>query len=170
MNELDRIISWYEISMDSQHVVLEILNSSPQSIPKNTVIGSKEQKEVKENLLVAENELNDLTILSLVAAFEQLVLEVTNKIIECNVNNTKNTLFYQMSKYAFKNAERWHFGDILNLFKSVIDSQIIGDVKQVYKYRNWVAHGKKNRKPLALEPYIAHERLSQFLNRIKNID
>ncbi|MCY6355267.1 hypothetical protein [Clostridium sp. ZS2-4] len=169
MNELDRIINWYEIAMDSQHVVLEILNSSPQNIPANTVIGSKEPREIKENLLVAENELNDLTILSLVASFEQLVLDFTVKIVEENVGNTENTLFYQMSKYAFKNADRWHFGDILDLFKSVINPQIIGDVKQVYRYRNWVAHGKKDRKPLALEPYIAHERLSQFLYKLQNI-
>lgn len=169
MNELDRIINWYEIAMESQHVVLEILNSAPHNIPANTVIGSKEPREIKNNLIVAENELNDLTILSLIASFEQLVLDFTVKIVNENIENTKNPLFYKMSKYAFKNADRWHFVDILDLFKSVINPQIIGDVKQVYKYRNWVAHGKKDRKPLTLEPYIAHERLSQFLDKLEHI-
>lgn len=39
-------------------------------------------------------------------------------------------------------------------------------IKQVYKYRNCVAHGKKGNAPAFIEPYSAYERLDNFLDNV----
>lgn len=63
-------------------------------------------------------------------------------------------------------SERWRFLDILDLFKGIMDSQIIGNAKKAYKYRNWVAHGKKTPKSESLDPIIAFNVLNEFIIRM----
>jgi len=63
-------------------------------------------------------------------------------------------------------AEKKRFTDLLDLYKSKVDSDLIGEVKTIYKYRNWVAHGKRYIKPAevsGLDPYLAFEVLTEFL-------
>ncbi|MEK3888029.1 hypothetical protein [Bacillus sp. FSL K6-3431] len=47
-----------------------------------------------------------------------------------------------------------------------MDSQIIGNAKKAYKYRNWVAHGKKTPKSESLDPIIAFNVLNEFIIRM----
>jgi hypothetical protein len=44
---------------------------------------------------------------------------------------------------------------------------LVGSVKQVYDYRNWVAHGKKETTSVTkIDPDLAYDRLSEFLGRL----
>lgn len=70
-------------------------------------------------------------------------------------------------KYALKNSDRWHFKDILDIFKSILSNELVGSVKQVYDYRNWVAHGKKETTSITkIDPEVAYDRLNEFLGRL----
>lgn len=40
---------------------------------------------------------------------------------------------------------------------------LVGLVKQVKDYRDWVAHGKKGEPDAKIDPRMAHDRLSDFL-------
>jgi hypothetical protein len=51
--------------------------------------------------------------------------------------------------------------------KEIIDPQLVGDVKQVQQYRNWVAHGRTGRMPPNIIPKMAYERLKDFLDQLK---
>jgi hypothetical protein len=75
MNKLEEIMEWYKLTIESQRVTLKILNSSPELVPLDSSLAEYKLSEAKKILLKAENELNDLTVLSLVAVFEQLVLD-----------------------------------------------------------------------------------------------
>jgi len=40
------------------------------------------------------------------------------------------------------------------------------EVNQVRRYRNWVAHGRRDGPPAAVDPRTAYDRLQRFLDRM----
>lgn len=143
MNNLEEIMKWYKLTIESQRVTLKILNSSPEIVPLDSSLAEYTLSEAKEILLKAVNELNDLTVLSLASVFEQSVLGYLKSLGKETIEKEEKILSKSVLKYALKNSDRWHFRDILDIFKSVFSTELVGSVKQVYDYRNWVAHGKK---------------------------
>jgi hypothetical protein len=55
--------------------------------------------------------------------------------------------------------------DMLFALRDIVDDAARGQVKQVYEYRNWIAHGKnKNKIPATnVSPYSVYTLLSQFI-------
>lgn len=60
-------------------------------------------------------------------------------------NEVKET-FLSSPRYSFKSRKKWHFKDILDLFKTTVESELVRRVKKIYEYRNWVACGKNQSK------------------------
>lgn len=167
MNKLQEIMQWYKLTIESQRITLKILNSSPELVPLDSSLAEYKLSEAKEILLKAENELNDLTVLSLVAVFEQLVIDYLKDLGMETIKKEEEILSKSVLKYALKNSDRWHFKDILDIFKSIISNELVGNVKQVYDYRNWVAHGKKETTSVTkIDPDVAYDRLSEFIGRL----
>lgn len=70
--------------------------------------------------------------------------------------NPKDEITKRVTDYTLQLAERGCFYDIIDLFKSSVATQLIGMVKQVYKYRNWVAHGKHiDKNPPEIDPHLS---------------
>ncbi|ETI89117.1 MAG: hypothetical protein Q607_CBUC00182G0097 [Clostridium butyricum DORA_1] len=167
MNKLEEIMEWYKLTIESQRVTLKILNSSPELVPLDSSLAEYKLSEAKKILLKAENELNDLTVLSLVAVFEQLVLDYLKDLGKETIKKEEEILSKSVLKYALKNSDRWHFKDILDIFKSILSNELVGSVKQVYDYRNWVAHGKKETTSITkIDPEVAYDRLNEFIGRL----
>ncbi len=72
-----------------------------------------------------------------------------------------------LQEHLDEQIERWQIDDILDLFKSIIDSSRIGQAKQVKEFRNWVAH-KNPRKgtPTKMDPQTTYELLSGIIDDI----
>lgn len=164
--ELDKIMEWYEINLDCQKVMKKIIRKNPEIIPLQSVLVTKEVHETNELLKTSINELNDLTIVSLISIFEQTLLEHLKHFIHSQMN-PYDEMTETISNYTILQAEHGRFTEIIDLFKPIVDPKLIGMVKQVYEYRNWVAHGKKLEKaPSKIDPVSAYERLSDFLKRV----
>lgn len=68
-----------------------------------------------------------------------------------------------MVSYAFRDVERWPFVSVLGFFRTTVDPSLLDQVINVYKYRNWVAHGKKTQRPVLTDPIKAHRAITSFL-------
>jgi hypothetical protein len=57
--------------------------------------------------------------------------------------------------------------DMLFALRDIVDGATRGQVKQVYEYQNWVAHGKNQNKVPAtnVSPYSVYTLLSQFITQ-----
>ena len=164
--ELDKIMEWYEINLDCQRVMKKIIRKNPEIIPLQSVLVTKGVKETNELLETSIIELNDLTIVSLVSIFEQTLLELLKHFIYSQMDSN-DEITERISKYTIQQAERGRFIEIIDLFKPLVDAKLIGMVKQVYEYRNWVAHGKNaDKTPSRIDPVSAYKRLSDFLNKV----
>ncbi len=64
--------------------------------------------------------------------------------------------------------EYWKANDILDLFKVVLNPELIGRAKQVKKYRDWVAHrNPKKGQPTNVPPKSAFKILSCVIEQIE---
>lgn len=172
MNPLDEVIDWYEFNINQQKFFMEIVKNS-HKIMTNTVanaiiakynLSSSKKDEIKKEVDKSKIELADLTIVSLWAVFEAFLNDKIKEKTDQITNIISDTLSNQIANYAFNESDRWVKDNVLDLYKSIIsDPDIVGDVKEVYKYRNWVAHGKARRKPFNLDPFVAYQKLTKFL-------
>jgi elongation factor P--beta-lysine ligase len=168
--ELDKVLEWYQVSSDSLIVMKELVSVKPEVIPLKSVLVAKKLPETKRLLDMAFIELNHLAIVSLVSTFEQILLEYLKQILKTQIASSSD-LEKKINNYAVKQSERWHFNDVLELYKPPVEKELVGMVKQIYSFRSWVAHGKQNEKtPPQIDPITAYNRLSEFLNKLYKID
>lgn len=173
MNPLDEIWAWYEAARDSLHLALRVITSTPSAairpeiIPRESIFQSAHPDEVTQRLQKASQELDDLAIVALWASFEQQVLDHVEQVVSELSKKEKDRLQRSVLKERLKKPRYWHFEEVLNIYKAIIDPQLVGDVKQVLQYRNWVAHGRTSPMPPNIVPRAAYERLKDFLDRLK---
>lgn len=88
----------------------------------------------------SENTIKDLFLIEIFSCFERFLRD---KYLECldldNCAYAKETIL--------KNIEYIKIDEILESLKKTIDPNIIGNLKQIKKYRDWVAHGRNMQKP-----------------------
>jgi hypothetical protein len=61
--------------------------------------------------------------------------------------------------------EHGSFFKVLEPYKE-LNANLIEEVNQVRRYRNWVAHGRRTVQPAAVNPTTAYDRLSRFLEHL----
>ncbi len=68
-----------------------------------------------------------------------------------------------MRKAISKNIEYWKIDEILDVLKVIIDPDLIGQAKQIKKYRDWVAHRNiKKKSPPNVVPERAYSVLAEI--------
>ena len=115
-----------------------------------------------------EEELDGIMVLSLFASFERELRVFIQNIIECNTNKRTKTI-ERITSLTTDSIERWTINDMVEAFSDIVDEELRGKVKQIYEYRNWVAHGKSpNRLPSArTDPKTVHISLVDFIFQAK---
>jgi len=111
------------------------------------------------------DQMDDLAVLVLFSVFESLVRDLVAAEIKREVSekSVTHSVLLQAIQDLVHQVEEGSFFRVLGPFK-VLDPDLVEKVNQVRQYRNWVAHGKRGKKPSAVTPRMAYERLSQFWN------
>lgn len=94
------------------------------------------------NLDLAQDDLSDLIIVGLMAHFERELRSDLMEKIDLSITE-QDSVSQRLSKETQQSIERWKFEDILDIYKGKVDEDLIGNLKKPYRYRNWIAHGKK---------------------------
>ncbi len=132
----------------------------------------------KESLANAEQiikashkESDDLFILALWATFERFIrddLQIRGKIL-CHSN--PSILGNSIYKHFQKEVEFWKPAEILDCLKESLfknHANLIGHAKQILAYRDWVAHGKNQKKPPStdIKPLAAYHTLNEIIETL----
>lgn len=178
MNHLDEVWAWYEAARDSMHLAQQVLSliSPPQLpvdlvpklVPSDSIFALKPPNEAIQRLRRAQQELDNLTVLALFSTFEQRLLEHFESVIEDMKKRTRNPLRRRLLsnlQERFEKPPYWRREEILDFYKEVIDPQIVGMVKPIAKYRDWVAHPQRNQ-PRMVDPKTAYDNLKAFLEAL----
>ena len=76
----------------------------------------------------------------------------------------------QLANLTFDSIERWTVKDMIDALSPAVDEDLRGQVKQIYDYRNWVAHGRnpKRQPPARTDARTVATKLTEFLEQSKD--
>jgi len=167
MSPLDAVWEWYEVACDSMRFAAHRIRTQPEEVSAWPALSPMDTDVAVEKLRKTQAELDDLTVLALFAVFEQALLDRLAAASKTLQQTVVTAIEKSLAAAALGNLDRWPLDDILNVCKAEVDPEVVGLVKQVKAYRDWVAHGKKRKPSARIVPREAHDRLSEFLRALR---
>ncbi|MBF0200768.1 MAG: hypothetical protein HQK66_05550 [Desulfamplus sp.] len=170
MNEniIKEVFSVYEVLKDSVKVARRSINKEMFTLHNRTIFWAEQKELILGKLTDTEEELDDIMVLSLFASFERELRVFIQNIINGSINTRTKTL-ERIISLTTDSIERWTMNDMVEAFSDIVDGELRGRVKQIYEYRNWIAHGKNpNRLPSArTDPKTVNISLVDFILQAK---
>jgi hypothetical protein len=160
---LNQVFSTYEILKDSIKVTRRSISKSTYALHNKTIFFGEQNDKIIDKISFAETELDDIMILSLFASFERELRVSIQNIIDLNIKKN-NPIIIKFIDLTSESIEKWLMKDIVDAFYGIVEDNIRGRVKQIYDYRNWVAHGKNPDKlpPIRTDPKTVFMILCDF--------
>jgi hypothetical protein len=124
-----------------------------------------EQETVLRDHDKASEPLADLAVLVLFSVFEAQVRQHVFKQVEEEAGGLRHLSLQHAAQETLQRIGEGSFFRVLEPFKG-IDPDLVEQVNQVRRYRNWVAHGRQGERGAAITPDSAFERLGLFLDAI----
>jgi len=166
---LDDIWQTYQVTCDCLKVVQRSIAKKDRRLLSKTQFFTISEEQAGGWISKSRRDSDDYIILSLWAVFERIMIgylqEQGKKILD-NPPSDFNKKFYDKIE---SKIEYWRIDDILDIFTGPIDSQLIGRVKQIKTYRDWIAHRNMRKgAPSNIIPQRAYKILSEMLVELKN--
>jgi hypothetical protein len=110
-------------------------------------------------------DLDDLCVLLLFSVFESIIRDRVLAEVEAELPPLRHVAIKRALDEMKEGIEHGSFFKVLEPYKD-IDANLIEQVNQVRRYRNWVAHGRRTEQPAAVNPATAYDRLKRFLDHL----
>jgi hypothetical protein len=107
--------------------------------------------------------LDDIAVVVLFSVFEATVRGEVLKQVGVEETQYQHRTIIAAIETAKERVSEGSFFAVLEPFKTA-DSNLIEQVHQVRKFRNWVSHGKRGEQPALVDPPTAYDRLTRCLN------
>jgi hypothetical protein len=109
--------------------------------------------------------LDDLAVVVLFSVFESQVRAFVLREMQQEADGLRHPALKLAAAEVAEAIEEGSFYHVLLPFKT-LDHNLVEQVNQVRRYRNWVAHGKRGNLPDSVTPQVAFDRLRQFLDKL----
>lgn len=114
-------------------------------------------------------ELGRLFVVALWATFERNVIEYVQAGAVAVSDAHPQRFVATLNQKLKREIEWWRFDDILDLLKSFVNANLIGEVRQIKGFRDWVVHrNPRTSPPRTVTPDYAFRTLSSVLRRIED--
>ncbi|HEY7310671.1 MAG TPA: hypothetical protein VH643_15010 [Gemmataceae bacterium] len=170
MTTLEEAWRWYECTARQFQLMQRLSHLYWTELPWNLLerddrFRSLERERLMDEAQFGLSHLEDLAVVVLFSVFESLV----RRHILAEVREEADMLSHRALKLAaqqmMEQIAEGSFFRVLQPFKDA-HSDLIEEVNQVRRYRNWVAHGRGGVEPENVTPRLAYERLQRFLHII----
>lgn len=140
-------------------------------VERDNVLRGVEAVDIATDAHFVIGEHDDLAILVLFSVFEANVRDHLKKQLVPAVGQLLHPSLVKAGKDVLDDIERGSVGLLLEPLK-LDDKDLVEQVNQIRKYRNWVAHGRRlEMQPgVAVRPRDAYERLTEFLKLVSEYD
>jgi hypothetical protein len=135
---------------------------------RDNLLGKLEQQEVLQDATLAMSRLDDLAIIELFSVFEGVVRIVVAEQVRDHAVTITHPVLVAAAKAAIEATERRSFAEILNSYFAGGYADLAEQIRQIRRYRNWLAHGQRGTVPRKIEPKTAYQRLRQFLELLRS--
>ena len=127
-----------------------------------------EAAQIEEKSRAVLDDLDDPCVLLLFSVFEATVRERALADVADELPILRHPALVQAMQTLNDTIRHGSFYRVLDAYKG-LDANLIEEVNQVRRYRNWVAHGRPGVQPDNVSPDDAHQRLKRFLDRLSEI-
>ena len=124
-----------------------------------------EASDIERETDLAIKPLEDLGVLVLFSVFEATIRERVLAEVEAELPPLRHVAIKRALDEMREGIEHGSFFKVLEPYKD-FDANLVEEVNQVRRYRNWVAHGRRTEQPAAVEPATAYDRLKRFLDHL----
>ena len=168
MTTLQEAWTWYETTIRAFKVTQRLGDLYWDGLPWDGPLGKEDQFKAVEGDWLAEaadqgmKEFHDLAIVLFFSIVESIVRERIRGEVDVERQTLRDPVLKSAAERTDQELDRGSFHRVLELLKTY-DHNLVEQVRQVRRYRNWVSHGRRGRAPMELNPKSAHERLSEFL-------
>jgi hypothetical protein len=168
VNILDQVWESYLVTIDCLKVASRSIEKNQLDLVNKTRFVGSAIDEAKTRIKNSRDDADDFVIVSLWAMFERKILEYLQEEGRKLLQKTPTAFNKRVQQKVENEMERWKRDDILDLFKSVVDPDLIGSAKQVRHYRDWIAHkNPKKGPPPNVPPQTAYRILSQIISEVE---
>ncbi|MCE9566127.1 MAG: hypothetical protein K8U57_29245 [Planctomycetes bacterium] len=133
------------------------------SIGRDAFFREMNPEHLGESASLVTDQLDDLAVLVLFSVFEATVRETVLANIRPEVEQLRHPSLRHAAEEACEALANGSFFRVLEPFKADGHANLIEQVNQVRRYRNWVAHGRRGDPPATVDPEATYDRLSRFL-------
>jgi hypothetical protein len=168
MTSLEEAWRWYESTRHQLQLMSRLGRLHWPVLPWEGPLGRDdsfrllEGAQVEEEAAVGLAPLADLAVVVLFSVFEAEVRRRVLEQMEGEVKNLKHPALRRAAADVTEQVAEGSFFHVLEPFKGT-HADLIEEVNQVRRYRNWVAHGKGGAYPDNVAPEMAYDRLRRFL-------
>ncbi|HKI36991.1 MAG TPA: hypothetical protein VKA46_34380 [Gemmataceae bacterium] len=113
-------------------------------------------------------DLDDLCVMLLFSVFEATVRERALADVAAELPTLRHPALQHAVRTLNEALEHGSFYKVTEAYKG-LDPDLIEQVNQVRKYRNWVAHGRRGEPQNSVDPNTAYTRLQRFLDRLAEV-
>jgi hypothetical protein len=173
MTTMEEAWQWYMATHYSLRRVVR-LASHWDSLPWDGPLGHDSQLQTVETPTLrneaelAQQPLDDLAILVLFSVFESIVRAVVIMQVKPEADLLKHPTMKQAGQDALEAIEEGSFFRVLESYKAEGYANLIEQINQIRRYRNWVAYGRRGVPENSVNPRMVFDRLRQFLNVIQH--
>jgi hypothetical protein len=168
---LDDAWDWYESTRQLARTMQRMGEKHWNNLPWDGDLGRDDHLRHLESAVILSfsetvlDDLDDLCVLLLFSVFESIIRERVLAEVEAEFPPLRHVAIKRAFEEMKDGIEQGSFFRVLEPYKE-INANLIEEVNQVRRYRNWVAHGQRTEQPAAVNPTTAYERLKRFLEVI----
>ncbi len=178
MNTLEDAWNWYKESKEQHRLIQRLARNYWDDLPwegkldRDDHFKQADKDKILHSVTRGMEHLDDLAVLVLFSAFESLVRSRIEGQLRIVRNTIEHPVLGKALEEAIQRIEEGSFHWVLEPFKSKGEEfrKHIEEVNQVRRYRNWVAHGRRGKKPEAVSPAIARDRLNRLFELLIKMD
>lgn len=177
MKTLEDAWDWYASAREGAKLLRSLAsywNQFPwdQMPPRPDRLRHTEEVDLLEVGDKIESPLDDLAVLVLFSVFEAIVRDEVEAQLRPELDLLRHPALVKAGDETRKAIANGSFAQVLEPYKLGGNADLIEQVNQVRRYRNWVAHGRRpDMRPNAeVDPKSAYDRLSAFLKLFRGSD
>jgi hypothetical protein len=170
-DNIDAVLTTYTVLNDSLEMIKRL---APQpiapAVTQGTFVKGKSATEIEDTIEYERLEFNDVMVVSLFAAFERELRSAFLNAVNTDWSAHTPTML-NIRGISTDAIERWAVLDMVAALRDVVDGNLRGEVKEIYAYRNWVAHGKNIRRTPARQavPRQVYQTLARFIRQAATV-
>ncbi len=167
---LDEMWSVYEDTRDCIKITERVVRSGNTRFTRRTNFVGSTEDEAEKRLQESRREMDGFVIVLLWAQFERFLIEFVQTKVRMLSEEAPTAFATNLHAKVDSDIEYWKVADLLELFKGTLDTTLIGTMKQIKEYRDWVVHRNPRRPPSAkTDPGTAYRALSQVVTQLMQI-